>query len=162
MPLTWKEAYLKQAKSDYSIFKKLNELQVDFCQELHYLQMASEKLAKSLTCPFDNTPPKKTHYALVGFIRTIKVIDFSKKFGQKNFVSYKNYIDSILPFADKIEKLHPSGEISRPNPEYPWEDNYGNVQSPIDYGFDDIKNDRIGMSKFKTFISKLIEIADQI
>lgn len=162
MALTWKEAYLKQSKSDYSLFIKLNELNVDFCQQLHYLQMSSEKLAKALSCPPDNTPPEKTHYALVGFIRTIKRRDYSIKFNQLHFTSYKSYIDSIIPFAEKIENLHPSGQVSKPNPEYPWDDSSGKIYSPVDFDFSEIKNDRTGMNKFKAFISKLIEIADQI
>lgn len=162
MTLTWKEAYLKQAKSDYHVFQHLNTLNVDFCHQLHYLQMSSEKLAKALSCPPDNIPPEKTHYALVKFIRTIKRRDFSSKFGQNHFTSYENYINSIIPFAEKIENLHPSGKESKPNPEYPWDDSNSNIYSPVDFHFNDIKSDAIGMNKFKAFIAKLIEISDKI
>jgi hypothetical protein len=57
--MTWRDAFLKQAHSDYSVYKKLNELRLPLCHKLHYLQMATEKLAKAYQCNNRNTPPKK-------------------------------------------------------------------------------------------------------
>ena len=72
--MTWREAFLRQAESDYRIFRDLNHSQasVPVCHQLHYLQMATEKLAKALTCPDAGYPPKATHVAFARFLRIMK------------------------------------------------------------------------------------------
>ncbi len=45
-------------------------------------------------------------------------------------------IDSLLPMADMVEKLAPAlAGQERPNPEYPWKDNNGDITAPVDFDF---------------------------
>jgi hypothetical protein len=47
--MTWREAFRQQALSDYAVFRHLTRVaDIPVCHRLHYLQMATEKLAKSL------------------------------------------------------------------------------------------------------------------
>ena len=52
--MTWSEAFCTQAESDFRVFQKLmrenGSGEVAFCHCLHFLQMATEKLAKSFLC----------------------------------------------------------------------------------------------------------------
>jgi len=43
----WSEAFLAQAKSDWQIYEHLEKTSFSKCHALHYLQMATEKLAKA-------------------------------------------------------------------------------------------------------------------
>jgi hypothetical protein len=46
--MSWREAFLRQAHSDYAMVLHLNEPSVSYCHRLHFLQMAAEKLGKAL------------------------------------------------------------------------------------------------------------------
>ena len=64
--MTWREAFLEQARSDFAMFDLLNEAKVPQCHVLHYLQMATEKLAKALSLsPRSQEAPPFTHAILV-------------------------------------------------------------------------------------------------
>jgi hypothetical protein len=41
--MNWKDAFLRQAESDYALFQQLNRAKTPspVCQQLHYLQMAT-------------------------------------------------------------------------------------------------------------------------
>ena len=83
--------------------------------------MATEKLAKSYLCNPKSNPPK-THYAFVNFLRiTKRRPETREKLGYgNNYNAYSSYIDTIIDFAEKIEKLAPvGGNFDRVNPEYP-------------------------------------------
>ena len=45
--MTWREGYLQQAESEFSLYRGLNRGNRPICHQLHYLQMATGKLAKS-------------------------------------------------------------------------------------------------------------------
>jgi hypothetical protein len=159
--MSWKEAYIKQAKSDFMIYKEFSKTRKPICQQLHYLQMATEKLAKSYLCSLQNGHPKITHFALVKFLKICKrQPDIRAKLGFENkHTRFSSYIDSLLPIADMIEQLAPVGtKLDRPNPEYPWISNK-EVIPPIDYDFSNFKDKHIQMSKFLKFIHKLIDVS---
>jgi hypothetical protein len=156
--MNWRDAFLAQARSDYEIFEKLNTPENPVCHKLHYLQMAMEKLAKGFLCKGDNPPPKRSHYVLVGFLQIskhrpewIRLLGYAGKDRV-----YASIVDSLLPVADKIERLAP-GESDRMNPEYPWVDNNGSVNCPAHYGFPDF--DRVELTKFLALISSLLNIS---
>jgi hypothetical protein len=70
--MSWAEAFLKQACSDYVILKSLNEqADVPECHRLHYLQMACEKLAKYHACLGSDEKTKATQYALLPLIKQL-------------------------------------------------------------------------------------------
>lgn len=59
MAQDWRTAYFCQARSDYETLQLLEEAGAPFCQRLHYLQMATEKLAKGFaTAPGGPQQPK--------------------------------------------------------------------------------------------------------
>jgi hypothetical protein len=157
--MNWREAFLIQAWSDYEVFKKLNGDDLPPCHRLHYLQMASEKLAKGFLCKGNDHPPKKTHFALVRFLQTskhnpkwIKRLGYE---GQNQVCASK--IDGLLPLAEKIERLAPQGgDIERINPEYPWLDNEGMVNCPARCSFPDLG--RTDLAKFLALISTIFAI----
>jgi len=63
--MTWRDAFLAQARSDAEIRRLLNRQRTAYSHQLHYLQMLTEKLAKGLMAPVDGAPPAPTHSAFV-------------------------------------------------------------------------------------------------
>jgi hypothetical protein len=156
--MNWKEAYFSQAWSDYGVFKTLNKGNIALCHKLHYLQMASEKLAKGFLCE-SNRPPKKTHFAFVKFLRVSRHRpEYRRKLGYgDNRQLYYSVIDSLLPVADRIEQLAPvGGDFDKANPEYPWRDKNGVVNCPCLYAFSDFKKREL--LRLQTLISSLFSI----
>src|SRR6266540_1571915 len=134
MPNPWRAAFFKQAKSDFGTFKLLNRQHVAFCHQLHYLQMATEKLAKGFLCePSRSKPPNQVHEALLRFLRIAKTMPFLARECGYSPAQFRRFIEGLYSIAEEIEKLAP-GASNRPNPEYPWEQN-GNVLVPVDYPF---------------------------
>ena len=116
----WREAFLAQARSDHAIFFRLNDANVEYCHRLHYLQMACEKLAKGFLTPLSSaTPPEPTHAVLVRMLQVLKTRpDVRRRLGFQDAARFRNYINSLLEVADKIEKLAPDlAGFSQPNPE---------------------------------------------
>ena len=66
----WRSAYLEQAKSDFTMFQVIQD--APLCHRLHYLQMATEKLAKGFLTPPGGARYGKTHDAFVRFLRVAK------------------------------------------------------------------------------------------
>ncbi len=161
--MNWQEGYRLQARSDHDIFKQLNKRNVPLCHRLHYLQMASEKLAKSFLCIGNQKPYKKSHYALVQFLKATKRIPkIQRLLGYNNNRSaYCMYIESLLQLAEQIEKLAPvGGDYDRMNPEYPWKDAVGEIQVPTDYQFNELKMTEL--VKFQGLLENLFRIAQEV
>jgi len=58
--MTWHEAYMEQARSDYAVRQLLNRARVEYAHQLHYLQMFTEKFAKGfLTAPASPIPRRR-------------------------------------------------------------------------------------------------------
>jgi hypothetical protein len=57
----WQLAFLKQARSDWETYQRIDDPVWPTCHRLHFLQMATEKLAKALLVagdmPFDKIHP---------------------------------------------------------------------------------------------------------
>lgn len=162
--MTWREAFLRQAESDYRVFQRFNRSgdSVPVCQQLHYLQMSTEKLAKALSCPQGGDPPKTTHAAFARFLRISKGRpELQRALGYEgNHNAFVSYIDSLLPLAERIEALAPEGKrLDRPNPEYPWNSLASSVVAPVDHGFEDIWGDVSGINKLKMLIAHLLRIS---
>ena len=160
--MTWAEAFFEQAQSDYAIFKDLCRLDKPKCHQLHYLQMATEKLAKAYMCKRakKDEPPKTVHAALSKFLRFSK--DFSHLRQQMgyhhNYMAYCGYINSVIPIAEAIENLAPSGQnLSHPNPEYPFDTDKG-IISPVKYEFKEIELNKQYFLAFDKLIIRLIQI----
>ena len=127
------------------------------CQKLHYLQMATEKLAKAfLSSPSDKPP--NVHKAIVRFLQTCKSRpEIRRQLGFDNqHEAFRLYIDSILDLAGRIEDLAPVGGQERLNPEYPWLDGAGSVIAPASYGFSEFGQQEL--LKFQNLTDSLFRI----
>ena len=158
--MNWKEAFLKQAKDDFEVFYEFYKLEKPACRQLHYLQMATEKLAKAYRSSIYAAPPKTSHKAFSQFLQSIKALpDFQRKLGYQNKNStYYAYIDSLLPIAQHIEDLAPEGKkLNKPNPEYPWRQGKL-IKAPIEYNFPEVYEQQIQFNKLIELINKLLTI----
>ncbi len=159
--MTWAEAFRRQAVSDYQIFKRFStpNSEVAYCHRLHFLQMATEKLAKSFLIGSASESPKKTHLALVRFLRVLSGnpdIRERLKFGN-NPKQFKAYIDRLIPLAARIEALAPiGGDLERLNPEYPWLGGQNEVICPADHDFHEFAQSDV--VRFATFIDQLLNV----
>src|SRR5687767_9507415 len=135
--MTWREAFLAQTRGDARVREILNREKAAYSHQLHYFQMVAEKLAKALMCT-ENAPPKASHSAFVNGLRSLKGRpDIRRKLGYANKESFYAFIDSLLPLADKLERLAPNfAGFTQPNAEYPWQaTKSGPVVAPVDFDF---------------------------
>lgn len=156
--MSWRDPFLQQAQSDYDMFRRLNDPDVPFCHRLHYLQMATEKLAKGYFCNGSSDPPPKTHFVLVRLLKTIKGRpEIWEKLGYgRQYLAFSSYIDSLLDVAGKIEQLAPvGGNFDKLNPEYPWLEN-GQVQCPVQYTYSEFR--QTDLIRFKHFIEAIFRV----
>jgi len=131
----------QQAQSDYEIFTLLRRQGVPDCHKLHYLQMATEKLAKAFLWK-SGTPPPKSHTGFVQFLRMLGSARSSERdrlagiFSFRNYNALQNWIyNSISPIAYDLERITPDLANDGPNTEYPWP-HQNPTDTPIDYEFD--------------------------
>jgi len=124
MNWNWRTALLAQAQSDYRMFLKINDLSESSNQSysLHFLQMATEKLAKGLMSN-GSMPAPQTHKAFQKFVQKAhRHESIRKACGFEKYIDgFISYLKSIQNMAQFIENLAPAG-LEAPNPEYPWEE----------------------------------------
>lgn len=161
--MNWRQAFIRQAKSEHAVRRRLNGPGVEYSHRLHYLQMVTEKLAKGFQAnPSDRNPPPTTHHALVRLLQQTKGRpDLRRLLGHTDAAVFRSFIDSLLDLADQIERLAPSAaSTTQPNPEYPWRDQTTDeVVAPVDYDFPlfDPRDPR--MIKFERLLDALVRIA---
>ena len=98
--MTWKNAFLRQARSDFRTFRDLQKGNAPLCHQAHYVQMATEKLAKAYLCPPDGEPPRPTHDALVKFLRVcIERPEIRRRLGFGDVTICRAHIRGLLPLA---------------------------------------------------------------
>jgi hypothetical protein len=162
--VSWRGAFLRQARSDDNVRRLLNDPQVEYSHRLHYFQMVAEKLAKGfLAAPDDVEPPKASHNAFVRLLQTVKGRpDIRQQLGYADAAVFRAFIDSLLELADRIERLAPSAAgFTQPNPEYPWRDiNQNLIHVPAEFDFElfDARNPK--MIKMERLLQALLRIAD--
>ena len=152
--MNWSEAYFLQAKSDYELLQLLlKQSGVPPCHAMHYLQMCTEKLAKGfLSMNQGGVRQPNKHERLVKFMRAARSYTrIRDSFGFKSQNQYDAFINGILPIGEALETLYPSGNIDRPNPEYPWQNNIG-VNCPCQYSFPNLDITNPKVLKFLMFI----------
>ena len=120
MPMDWRSALLVQAHSDFEMLNFLRVYNAPFCHQLHFLQMATEKLGKGFAPAPDGGQPVKVHRAFVGFLRSVKGSVQLRQACDCGPGQINSYITALLPLARQIEDLAPSNANDGPNPEYPW------------------------------------------
>jgi hypothetical protein len=160
--MSWRSAFLLQARSDNAVRRQLNLLGVEYCHQLHYVQMTAEKLCKAIMSrDSDPNPPEFTHAAIVSGLKTLKTRpDVRRMLGYKRFDQFRFAIDSLLPLASRIERLAPAlAGSSGPNPEYPWRANAAlPVTAPVEFDFADLNIRSPQMSKFLAVIDRLLAV----
>ncbi|MEI8294990.1 MAG: hypothetical protein WCG04_00500 [Alphaproteobacteria bacterium] len=109
---------------------------VELCHCLHFLQMATEKLAKSFLCHTYSGPPKTTHAAQVKFLQSLSVNPSARlKYKARTNRDLASAIRLILPFAQQIQDLAPTANTSVLNAEYPWVDALGIIHCPSSHNY---------------------------
>lgn len=162
--MTWREAFLVQARSDHALFERLAALRAEACHRLHYFQMVTEKLAKAwLTGPEAGRPPKPVHAAFVRMLQVIKSQPaVRRQLGYERADVFKKYVDSLLELARRIEALAPAiAGFSQPNAEHPWQDaGTGSVQVPATYPFTEFdRKTNLQMAKLDRLVRALLRAA---
>jgi hypothetical protein len=158
----WHEAFLEQARSDQHILDRLAHPAVEYCHRLHYLQMVAEKLAKSLlTPPGSAAAPPMSHAAFVRMLQVLKGRpEIRRQLGFDDPVCFKQYIDSLLDLAGRIEALAPAqAGLTQSNPEYPWKDpDTLEIHAPCRFDFPSFDPRAPKMAKIHQLIRILLRI----
>ena len=156
MPMDWRGALLMQARSDFEMLDFLRRNERPFCHQLHFLQMATEKLGKGFATAPGGPPPLKVHRAFVGFLRSVKSSVQLQQACHCGPRQIDAYIASLLPLARRIEDLAPSHAGDGPNPEYPWPEAHG-ITAPASYEFTDLQFDGRGMVNMLKFLERCFQ-----
>ena len=160
--MSWRDAFLRQARSENLVRRKLNDPAVEYSHRLHYVQMVTEKLAKGLLAdPNDPDPPPATHHALVRLIQVLKARpEVRRRLGYDDAAVFRSFIYTLLPLAAEIESLAPSAAgLTRPNPEYPWKDPATAVVfAPAEFRFETFSPGDPRMVKFEALLNLLLRV----
>jgi hypothetical protein len=160
--MTWRSAFLQQARSDNAIRRLLNREKAAYSHQLHYLQMTAEKLAKGVMTPENSMDgPRVSHAALVRALQILRIRpDIRRQLQFASAAAFGSYIDSILPIAHRIERLAPNlAGKTRPNPEYPWKPrSNAEVFAPCDYAFADFRPSNVSIVRLVQLIESLLTI----
>jgi len=162
--MTWREAFLKQARSDFKVMDQLAKSEVELCHRLHYLQMGTEKLARGWRIRANSTEkPAMTHVALVRLLQQLKAEQWiGRRVGYKDNRVFRHFIDRLLDTARKVQNLVPSqAGYDQPNPEYPWQD-HGTVSihAPAGYSFEDFDLEGLKLIQLERLLRALLRIAE--
>ena len=160
MAQDWRTAYFRQAQADYETLQLLEEADAAFCQQLHYLQMATEKLAKGFASAPGGPPQPKVHRGYAQFLQQVKRRPELQTLFPGNPNQVTPYINALLPYARFIEDLAPANANNGPNAEYPWQTPTG-VIAPVDYAFSDLKFNARGMLNMLKFIRRCFQIISE-
>lgn len=122
---SYQKVWWDQAKSDHDAFLLFRRQGVAQCHSLHYLQMATEKIAKAYFWR-SGSPPPKDHAGFVQYLRFLGQTRQSDRerignlFSFTRFGDFQKWIRAVLPMAYDLEHLAPTLAKDGPNPEYPW------------------------------------------
>lgn len=134
----WSVGYARQARADFAAWDRLDTGSVPYCQRLHFLQMAGEKLSKAHLCAGGTDPAALqsshgyTARQLPLIVRRQLELDRMKP----GFI--RDIVKAARRIAREIELLAPSvnDDGRRPdNCEYPWEDGTGRMWIPAEFTF---------------------------
>ena len=143
----WATAFGAQSLSDFCVFLRLRFLRrtvgdaLEVCHELHYLQMACEKIAKAYRLKGTAVDIEKEMSGHVAFSQFIEGYLITAGYGQRpkysgrpqSFTDFKKRVRRV---AEDVEKLAPAvdREVTPSNAEYPWLE--GNeIKTPCRYSY---------------------------
>jgi hypothetical protein len=141
MSLPLAQAYLEQARADYSSYTIIRQTpQQSSSQWLHLLQMTLEKTAKAYLAAsgddFDRL--RESHRAFGRFIRILPRNRGVRANLNMDATQLQRHIQNLKPLVDDLERLVPGRDNQGPTAEYPWRNPHGGFHSPCLYDFDDI------------------------
>ncbi len=137
--MSWQEAFARQAKSDLAARDALLEKRdLPACHQLHYLQMACEKLAKAHLIATGSNPLEiqQSHCYVAKQIPIIAKNVVAREAGRLRSDTW--IVRAIHGLAQQIEMLSPScddGGRTPSNCEYPWVMADGRVVAPAQFNF---------------------------
>lgn len=148
--------YLAQSRSDLRAYDLLTA--ADGCHRVHYLQMATEKLAKAYFWRAGQ-PLKKQHDYFMKFLRAVGGNGrVGSAVGVKPRDHWEAYVNGILPVAQVIEAMAPSEAADGPNAEYPWP-HEAPTDAPASYHFP--LEDELVTPRGKRFLDVLRRLLDR-
>ncbi|HVS70412.1 MAG TPA: hypothetical protein VHQ47_04070 [Phycisphaerae bacterium] len=158
--MKWRSAFLRQARSDNAARQHFARVGVEQCHQLHYLQMATEKLAKGMRAnDVNRDPPEFTHAAFVNGLRAIRRLPHMwRRLGFKDDAHFAAFINSLLPLAGRVERLAPAFAGKRnPNAEYPWAPASGqHAIAPADFTFPEFDPRNPQVAKLLWLVDNLV------
>jgi hypothetical protein len=133
----WSETFLAQAKSEWQVYEHLKRTSFPECHALHYLQMATEKLAKAYLLAGRSTieSVRLTHRAFLRFLQLASRNDVLREETGMTAKQLRMHVQKLLPLAYEIENLAPAVAGYGPNSEYPWASSDGVCHAPATHRF---------------------------
>lgn len=136
----YQELWWKQARSDHDVLVHFRLRGFNPCHQLHYLQMATEKLAKAYFWRSGTAPPM-SHVGIRQFLKRLGTAGSSERrriakvFDFNRFDDFQNWIHLVSPLAYELERLAPAfARGVGPNPEYPWP-HVAPAVAPVSFSF---------------------------
>lgn len=136
----WRIAYARQALADLRAREKLLEHpDIPDCQQLHFLQMACEKVCKAYLCGQGVDPEtlRTSHAYISGPLPIIARQQFTQE-ARKVHTDRTWVVRALRVLARRTELLAPAVHEEgrhQSNCEYPWEGPDGTVRVPAEYNF---------------------------
>jgi hypothetical protein len=155
----WRIAYAKQALADLRAREKLLEHpDLPECQQLHFLQMACEKLCKAYLCGQGVAPDtlRGSHAYITGPLPIIARQQFARE-ARRVRADRTWVIDALRVLARRIEMLAPAVNDAGRQPancEYPWAGPDGTVRVPAEHNFGlDLLHEKAGRHLLKVLFT---------
>ena len=158
--MTWRAAFLRQARADDEVRRLLNREGAARCHQLHYLQMCTEKLAKAHHANASgDEPPPMIHGVLVSFLQSLRQQPGVRlALGYRSRRKFDALVLSVLPIAREVERLAPaSAGRGQANAEYPWHDAAtSQVVAPVDHPFPVLTENLPAVRRLQFLIDRLL------
>lgn len=124
--LGYARAFLLQARADWAVYELLSRAdELPRCHALHYLQMASEKIAKAYRVRDTAAEVKDLTKHHTGFVKFMNQYLLSPRFKERyegKDASLQALRRDAVRLARAVERLAPGvdGDTTPENAEYPW------------------------------------------
>jgi hypothetical protein len=151
----WRRGYAKQALADLRAREALlDRPELPDCQQLHFLQMACEKLCKAYLCGLGVDPQSlQTSHAYI----TAQLPAIARQQFVPGWVT-----QAIRVLARKIELLAPAVSDAGRQPancEYPWVGPDGSVRVPCEHNFGlNLLYDKVGRHLLKVIYTAVADL----
>lgn len=162
-PWEWRVAYARQAQADLLAREVLlNRPDVPECQQLHFLQMACEKICKAYLCGQGTDPQvlRRGHGYISGPLPVIVREQLARESRRMHASSWLVLAIGVL--ARQIELLAPAIDDDGRHPancEYPWEDHRQEAVAPADHNFDmNLLHERAGRYLLKVLYATVRDL----